>query len=458
MSIKLTETQLLMLSAAAQRTDRYLVPAPNLKVPAAQKIASKLIGAGLVREIRARAGAPVWRRDDDAGLSYALRLTAAGANAIAIKVDSEPEHVGDDGDTLENVALARSASEELSASPPSSAGENGTAPRRSFSPRGETKLAQVVELLQQDRGASIAELIVVTAGSTHDTCSADWAAQARLLDGNRSVGQRARFDLPRRKEFRRRSQRSRPLGRTAVRRRVALKDNALRGETQSASSGVMAMRRPSGDAGATSPLSTPRSDNAGSVEDVIAGLADLDAKGLRLHWRNHLGGTPPAHLPRWLLLRVLAYQLQVAAFGGLDKARLRVLQQPKGRTHGSAGSGPFETRIASTREGADLRAGALLVREWKGKLERVTVLEKGFAWNGKSYSSLSQIAKAMTGTAWNGRRFFGLRMVTSGRAAQARPDTARRRRLGPMSRQRGLKQATRLVIVACYPATRSHWQ
>ena len=44
----------------------------------------------------------------------------------------------------------------------------------------------------------------------------------------------------------------------------------------------------------------------------------------------------------------------------------------------------------------------MLVREWKGKLERVTILEKGFAWNGKSYDSLSQIAKAMTGTSWNG--------------------------------------------------------
>ena len=61
-----------------------------------------------------------------------------------------------------------------------------------------------------------------------------------------------------------------------------------------------------------------------------------------------------------------------------------------------------------------------MVREWKGKLERVTVLEKGFAWNGKSYASLSQIAKAMTGTAWNGHRFFGLRTATSARAAQAR--------------------------------------
>ena len=37
------------------------------------------------------------------------------------------------------------------------------------------------------------------------------------------------------------------------------------------------------------------------------------------------------------------------------------------------------------------------------------VLDEGFAWNGKTYGSLSQIAKAMTGTSWNGHRFFGLR-------------------------------------------------
>ena len=137
----------------------------------------------------------------------------------------------------------------------------------------------------------------------------------------------------------------------------------------------MAMRRPSGDVGAASPPLTPRSDDAGSVEDVIAGLANLDAKGLRLQWRNHLGGTPPAHLPRWLLLRVLAYQFQVAALGGPDKATLRVLRQPKGRTLGSAESGPFEARIASTREGADLRAGSLLVvsgrASWKGSWKRL---------------------------------------------------------------------------------------
>jgi hypothetical protein len=58
MSIKLTDTRLMMLSAAAQRNDRCLVAAPNLKAATAQKIASKLIGAGLVREIRAKAGVP----------------------------------------------------------------------------------------------------------------------------------------------------------------------------------------------------------------------------------------------------------------------------------------------------------------------------------------------------------------------------------------------------------------
>ena len=135
------------------------------------------------------------------------------------------------------------------------------------------------------------------------------------------------------------------------RRRGALEEDAPRGETQGVSSGVTAMRRPSGDVGAASPLLTPQSDNAGSVEDVIAGLADLDAKGLRLQWRNHLGGASPGHLPRWLLRRVLAYQFQVAALGGLDKAKLRVIRQPKGRTLDSAGSGPFEARIGSTREG-----------------------------------------------------------------------------------------------------------
>jgi Protein of unknown function (DUF2924) len=93
-------------------------------------------------------------------------------------------------------------------------------------------------------------------------------------------------------------------------------------------------------------------------------------------------GTPPAHLPRWLLLRILAYQLQAAALGGLDKETLRALRQPKGKTLESLDTRPFEARIATTREGTKLTTGALLGREWKGRFERVMVLDKGFAWNG----------------------------------------------------------------------------
>ena len=79
----------------------------------------------------------------------------------------------------------------------------------------------------------------------------------------------------------------------------------------------------------------------------------------------------------------------------------------------------FAPRNPSTRDGVGLKAGALLVREWNGGLQRVIVLEKGFAWNGKTYGSLSQIAKAMTGTSWNGHRFFGLRPASGGIKAKS---------------------------------------
>ena len=49
------------------------------------------------------------------------------------------------------------------------------------------------------------------------------------------------------------------------------------------------------------------------------------------------------------------------------------------------------------------------MREWEGTLQRVVVLESGFAWNGGTYESLSKVARAITGTNWNGPRFLGLR-------------------------------------------------
>ena len=180
----------------------------------------------------------------------------------------------------------------------------------------------------------------------------------------------------------------------------------------------MAGRSTNGAGGNSSPPAPTASgaspsSGASPLDRLIAGLADLDAGQLCLQWRNHLGGTAPAHLPRWLLARVLAQRLQAAALGDLDKSTLRMLRQARGDADDSVHR-PFASREAATKDGVNLKAGALLVREWSGALQRVMVLEKGFAWNGKTYRSLSQIAKAMTGTSWNGHRFFGLRSARSG--------------------------------------------
>ena len=61
------------------------------------------------------------------------------------------------------------------------------------------------------------------------------------------------------------------------------------------------------------------------------------------------------------------------------------------------------------RRAVNLRPGTVLAREWNGQKQRVAVLADGFAWNGKTYPSLSKIAFAITGTRWNGPKFFGLR-------------------------------------------------
>ena len=66
-----------------------------------------------------------------------------------------------------------------------------------------------------------------------------------------------------------------------------------------------------------------------SVLSVVGGLEGHDLNGLRRQWRAHLGGEPPAHLQRWLLMRVLAYRLQVDAFGGLDRSSQRMLRSGK---------------------------------------------------------------------------------------------------------------------------------
>src|SRR6201988_4015220 len=102
MPIKLTDTQPVLLRAAAQRKALFPVAPPTLKGATAQKVARKLISAGFVKEVKAKASDPIWRRDEESGTSYALKLTVAGAKAIAVDDPAEPEDAGEESDALAN--------------------------------------------------------------------------------------------------------------------------------------------------------------------------------------------------------------------------------------------------------------------------------------------------------------------------------------------------------------------
>jgi hypothetical protein len=144
MSIELTETQLVLLGAAAQRKDLCLVAPSTLKGAIAQKVASKLISAGFVKEVKAKASDPIWRRNEESGASYALKLTAAGAKAIAVDDAAEPEDASGESNTIANrdqgAILPKLDAKDAR---PSEAMEPGPI-RGPSAPRGGSKLARVI--------------------------------------------------------------------------------------------------------------------------------------------------------------------------------------------------------------------------------------------------------------------------------------------------------------------------
>jgi Protein of unknown function (DUF2924) len=134
----------------------------------------------------------------------------------------------------------------------------------------------------------------------------------------------------------------------------------------------------------------------------LSKLPDLSANELDALWRTLLGGSMPKQLPKFLQSRMLTYKLQVQQTGGLSKAASRFLDQVA--IDLEAGREPSLPYPAEQR----LKPGVVIMREHNGVHQRVMVLDEGFAWNGKSFGSLSAVAKAITGTNWNGQRFFGL--------------------------------------------------
>ena len=143
-----------------------------------------------------------------------------------------------------------------------------------------------------------------------------------------------------------------------------------------------------------------------SLDDEIAHLRDLDLRGLRARWKSMVRQRAPPYLPRHLLLAVLAYRLQANELGDLDPTTARLLRQI------AIGGGTIKTsRLMDEfgRRRTEFKPGTVLMREWNAQAYRVMVVDEGFAWNGKTYDSLSKVAFAITGTNWNGPRFFGLR-------------------------------------------------
>lgn len=152
--------------------------------------------------------------------------------------------------------------------------------------------------------------------------------------------------------------------------------------------------------------------NEGEVSQELAGLAELDLDALRRRWRQLAGRPVPEHLPKQLLIRLIAYCIQANAFGDLDKESVKLLRQiAEQRAKGKVGAGvPTLERLNISSRGAKVLApGTVIGREHGGTMHHVMVLADGFVWNGTTYCSLSEVAFAITGTRWNGLRFFGLK-------------------------------------------------
>ena len=153
---QLSDTQALILSAAAQRLERIALPLPeSLRGGAAAKVVGAMIAKGLLREVDAdlRKGEPMWRETGD-GHGTTLVATDAGLAAIGI------EH--EDANTAP-VGATDAPTDEAAPRTPS---EPDAAPK-AHTPREGTKQATLIAMLRAPEGATIEEITVALYWAAH---------------------------------------------------------------------------------------------------------------------------------------------------------------------------------------------------------------------------------------------------------------------------------------------------
>ncbi len=135
-------------------------------------------------------------------------------------------------------------------------------------------------------------------------------------------------------------------------------------------------------------------------EPDLREIPGMSKQALLEHWAKLARKPPPKMRSRRFLAYATAWELQARREGGLTRETRRRLAE-------CLGSGGKRAPTRQTR--AVLRPQSRLVRRWRGRDYEVIALSKGFLYEGRTYGSLSQIAREITGTRWNGPAFFGLR-------------------------------------------------
>lgn len=167
----------------------------------------------------------------------------------------------------------------------------------------------------------------------------------------------------------------------------------------------------------------PLSSADPEVETELDLLAAMPIAGLRGRYRELFRSEPPKAFGPDLLRRSIAQRIQEKAYGALPPPIKRLLDQMM-KTYAAQPGG----KIVLPRR---IKPGSVLVRQWNGNSHRVMVLADGFAYDGKTFGNLSEIAALITGTRWNGPRFFGLRSKaqdgiapkTSGRSGSVKAES-----------------------------------